>query len=72
MEDLPQQIPIFRIEECRLEDAVSTPTDLKSHLGPPRIELFDIFCQMLDPLDDGHVELKAKLSGHRKDTIFQP
>ena len=24
-------------------------------------ELFHIFCQMLDPLDDGHVELKAKL-----------
>ena len=29
-------------------------------------ELFDIFCRMLDPLDDGHVELKAKLCGHRK------
>ena len=24
-------------------------------------ELFDIFCQMLDPLDDGHVELVAKM-----------
>ena len=24
-------------------------------------QLFDILCQMLDPLDDGHVELKAKL-----------
>ena len=23
-------------------------------------ELFDIFCHMLDPLDDGHVELKSK------------
>src|SRR3974390_311223 len=23
-------------------------------------ELFDIFCQMLDPLDDGHVELKTR------------
>jgi carboxyl-terminal processing protease len=23
-------------------------------------ELFDIFCQMLDPLDDGHVELETK------------
>jgi C-terminal processing protease CtpA/Prc len=29
-------------------------------------ELFDIFCRMLDPLDDGHVELKAKLCGRRK------
>jgi hypothetical protein len=26
-------------------------------------QLFDIFCQMLDPLDDGHVELEAKLVG---------
>src|SRR5262245_66647461 len=26
-------------------------------------ELFDILCQMLDPLDDGHVELKAKALG---------
>ena len=33
-------------------------------------ELFDIFCQMLDPLDDGHVELKAKVSGDRKKRFF--
>jgi len=33
-------------------------------------ELFDIFCQMLDPLDDGHVELKAKASGDRKKRCF--
>ena len=33
-------------------------------------ELFDIFCQMLDPLDDGHVELEAKASGHRKKRHF--
>jgi hypothetical protein len=30
-------------------------------------ELFDIFCQMLDPLNDGHVELKAK-AGNRGGT----
>ena len=35
-------------------------------------QLFNIFCQMLDPLDDGHVELKAKLSGHRKARRFSP
>jgi carboxyl-terminal processing protease len=35
-------------------------------------ELFDIFCQMLDPLDDGHVELKAKASGDRKKRFFTP
>ena len=35
-------------------------------------ELFDIFCQMLDPLNDGHVELEAKLSGHRKTRYFSP
>jgi hypothetical protein len=29
-------------------------------------ELFDVLRRMLDPLDDGHVELQAKLSGHRK------
>ena len=25
-------------------------------------ELFDIFCQMLEPLDDGHVELDARIA----------
>ena len=35
-------------------------------------ELFDIFCQMLDPLDDGHVELKAKARRASEGTIFQP
>lgn len=35
-------------------------------------ELFDIFCQMLDPLDDGHVELRAKISGERKKRYFSP
>jgi carboxyl-terminal processing protease len=33
-------------------------------------ELFDILCQMLDPLDDGHVELKA--SGDGKKRYFNP
>lgn len=33
-------------------------------------ELFDIFCQMLDPLDDGHVELKAKLDKKGKKRYF--
>jgi len=35
-------------------------------------ELFDIFCEMLDPLDDGHVELEAKASGNRKRRYFSP
>jgi carboxyl-terminal processing protease len=35
-------------------------------------ELFDIFCRMLRPLNDGHVELKAKLSGDRKARYFRP
>jgi carboxyl-terminal processing protease len=33
-------------------------------------ELFDIFSRMLDPLDDGHVDLKAKLRGHRTPRYF--
>jgi hypothetical protein len=33
-------------------------------------ELFDILCRMLDPLDDGHVELRAKASGDRKKRYF--
>ena len=33
-------------------------------------ELFDIFRRMLDPLDDGHVELKAKASGNRRARYF--
>ena len=32
-------------------------------------QLFDILCQMLDPLDDGHVELKAKLGKKGKRTF---
>jgi carboxyl-terminal processing protease len=35
-------------------------------------ELFDIFCRMLDPLDDGHVELIAKASGDRERRYFTP
>jgi len=29
-------------------------------------QLFDILCQMVNPLDDGHVELKGKVGGHRR------
>ena len=29
-------------------------------------ELFDILCRMLDPLNDGHVELEARLHGRRR------
>ena len=29
-------------------------------------ELFDILCRMLDPLNDGHVELKAKVHGKKR------
>ena len=35
-------------------------------------ELFDIFRQMLAPLNDGHVELIAKASGDRKKRYFNP
>jgi len=33
-------------------------------------ELFDIFCQMLDPLNDGHVELKTKAGDKWKKRYF--
>ena len=35
-------------------------------------ELFNILCQMLAPLHDGHVELIAKASGDRKKRYFTP
>ncbi|HLN97616.1 MAG TPA: S41 family peptidase [Pyrinomonadaceae bacterium] len=35
-------------------------------------ELFDIFCRMLAPLHDGHVELIAKASADRKKRYFTP
>jgi carboxyl-terminal processing protease len=35
-------------------------------------ELFDIFCKMLAPLHDGHVELIAKAIGNRKKRYFNP
>jgi carboxyl-terminal processing protease len=35
-------------------------------------ELFDIFCKMLAPLNDGHVELIAKAKGNRKRRYFNP
>jgi len=35
-------------------------------------ELFDIFCALLAPLDDGHVELIAKARGNQKKRYFNP
>ena len=35
-------------------------------------QLFDIFCQMLKPLDDGHIELMAKTRGDQKKRYFNP
>lgn len=35
-------------------------------------ELFDILCEMLSPLNDGHVELRAKLTGESKRRLFCP
>ena len=35
-------------------------------------ELFKILCAMLDPLNDGHVELSAKITGERKKRFFCP
>src|SRR5258707_13058 len=35
-------------------------------------ELFEIVCQMLDPLNDGHVELEAKIRGEAKRRYFNP
>ena len=35
-------------------------------------ELFDIFCEMLDPLDDGHVELKGKTGPVSRKRFFSP
>lgn len=35
-------------------------------------ELFDIFCEMLDPLDDGHVELKGRTGPDRRKRYFNP
>ncbi len=35
-------------------------------------ELFDIICQMLAPLDDGHIELNAKIKSRGKKQSFTP
>jgi carboxyl-terminal processing protease len=35
-------------------------------------QLFDILCQMLGPLNDGHIELKAKGRRHQKTRYFNP
>ena len=35
-------------------------------------DLFDIFCHMLTPLNDGHVELMAKASGEGAKRYFNP
>lgn len=35
-------------------------------------ELFDILCQMLDPLEDGHVELIANVGEDQKKRYFNP
>lgn len=33
-------------------------------------ELFDIFCQMLDPLNDGHVELEGRVGRNQKNRFY--
>jgi carboxyl-terminal processing protease len=35
-------------------------------------ELFNIFCQMLEPLNDGHVSLKTKSNREEKEQYFSP
>jgi C-terminal processing protease CtpA/Prc len=35
-------------------------------------ELFDIFCEMLAPLNDGHVELKGRTGADRTERYFNP
>jgi hypothetical protein len=35
-------------------------------------ELFDIICQMLEPLNDGHVELEVRASGGRPKRFYSP
>lgn len=35
-------------------------------------ELFDIFCEMLDPLNDGHIELRARTGPDRRKRYFNP
>ncbi len=35
-------------------------------------ELFQFFCEMLRPLNDGHIELKGKVGGERKARYFCP
>jgi len=35
-------------------------------------ELFNLLCQMLEGLNDGHVSLRAKASGDRKERYFSP
>ena len=35
-------------------------------------ELFDILCRMIDPLDDGHVELEARVGGKKRRFSLYP
>src|SRR5881394_2681218 len=35
-------------------------------------ELFDIFCEMLEPLNDGHVKIRSKATEDRKKRYYTP
>ena len=61
--------PVFQAEECGLAQAVQTYRPQVTRNTSDR-RLFEIFCRMLDPLDDGHVELTAEFNG--KERYFNP
>lgn len=70
-ETFHQRYPFFEIR--------NTDWDEQYRLFRPKVtkdtsddELFDILCQMIDPLNDGHVELKSKAKKGKKKRSFTP
>ena len=50
----------------------TTPSDQKLARNTSEDELFDILCDMLAPLNDGHVELMASTCGDERKRYFNP
>jgi len=63
--------PFFKLREVDWQEQYNTyrPAVTKRTSDD---ELFDIFCRMPDPLNDGHVELIVKAGGGRKKRYFSP
>lgn len=68
-ETFHKRYPFFELRNVDWQQQYQTYRPQVTHNTTDE-ELFDIFCKMLDPLDDGHVELEARLGKSGEKRIF--